>query len=122
MSKGQTKVAILLGSGEKLNNLEPKREATLLDTFVIDKPLQELMAGEGWKQNLIAKCKEYGYETEINPSVLVNKEYDCDLAITVVPVKKRMMAGKPVTRGGKPIGAMVNGKKTMATVRRQNAK
>jgi len=86
------------------------------DRFTVDTPLSQLHSDKGLKERVRAMVKERGYKA-LNINVLAKKEHGLDVVVGVaalnIPVKK-----KPVTRGGREIGAPVTDQRTMAQRRR----
>lgn len=100
------------------------QEKKIVEKLQLEKTVKELRASSLWKAHVLKMIKELGYEPVTTPSFLTVPVEGCELAMTVLKSEDGLTGrrAKPVTRGGRTIGAPVTGKRTMATVRRQSSR
>lgn len=95
-------------------------ETKLVETLMLKRTVAELKSSNRWKAGVMRTVEDMGYEVISSPSFLRYQREGCDIIVTVMS-KEDGFAGrkaKPVTRGGRAISKPVTGKKTMATLRR----
>lgn len=95
-------------------NREP---AELVDTMELGKTIGDLLGDPHWRAKLTKKLEEYGHKVHAL-SIMRQDNDGYNIAATVVDSIPNVR-GKPVSRGGKPIGTPVTGRKTMAQHRRK---
>ena len=111
-------VFIWNGSAVGIDKSKKDEKPKLVDTYDLEKTIGEMMTDPMWKGKLVKQLTEYGYEV-LSISVVKQEVQGCTVVATVKQSQQNSIhRRKPVTRGGKPIGKPLTGKRTMAEARR----